>query len=450
MEILDAAVADVQPQGTDGGGSGKRRRLLSLDLGRHGHSRQEAGGRGLHIALYAGHLSGEGHQGVTAVGIEPVQQLGTLEEGILMHDPIADEFRIRQRRDHGEHPLLLPELQVGLEAHQIVDALGGVVLPQLQHRVGLCPGSGVRQPHRLHGAKAQGIQAPSRHDLHRHAALKDPLVFKPVDLRLLGSDQGLHKVLVLLLIHGAVHIVRGAPVIAALPPGQVHIHRLSGHQGGRRVKKVEIVRPEVLPDGLRQGIGGQRTRGDDHRPLGDLGHLFGNHSNIGVGADLFRHHPGEALPVYGQAPAGLHPCGLGTRHDQAAAATQLLLEEAYGVFQPVPPEGVGADQLREIRTVVGGAHFLGLHLIELHPDPPLRQLPGSLRTGQARANDFHFHQLCSFVVFLGVFAAVFLAAVVFLAATVFLAAVVFFAAAFFTAVFLGAASGAAPAGSPGS
>ena len=136
-----------------------------------------------------------------------------------MHDAVADEFRIAQRRDHGEYPLLLPKLQVGLEAHQIVDALGRVVLPQLQHRIGLHPGFRVRQAHGLHGAVAQGIQASAGHDLHRHTALENPLVLKAMDLRLLSGDQLFHKGLVLLLIHGAVHIVRCSPVVAGLPPG---------------------------------------------------------------------------------------------------------------------------------------------------------------------------------------------------------------------------------------
>ena len=41
--------------------------------------------------------------------------------------------------------------------------------------------------------------------------------------------------------------------------------------------------------------------------------------------DLLRDHPGEALPVHGQGTAGLHPGGVGTHHNQAAAAAKLLL-----------------------------------------------------------------------------------------------------------------------------
>ena len=103
-----------------------------------------------------------------------------------MHHAVTDKFRVFQTGNHGKYPLLLAEFQVGLEAHQIVHALGGVVLPQLHHGIRLMTGGGISQPNGLHGAVAQGIHPPPRHDLHRHTALKDVFVLKAMHRGFLG------------------------------------------------------------------------------------------------------------------------------------------------------------------------------------------------------------------------------------------------------------------------
>ena len=167
-----------------------------------------------------------------------------------MHHTVADKLRIMQRRNHGEHPFLLPEFQVGLEANQIKHALGGIVLPQLHHRIRLPPGFGVRQTHRLHGAVAQRIQSPARHHLHGHTAFKHIAVLKAVYLCLLGKNQFAYKRLVLLFVQGAVDVIRGASVIAGLPPGKIHIHRFRRHQRGSSIKEMQVIRAKILPDGF--------------------------------------------------------------------------------------------------------------------------------------------------------------------------------------------------------
>ena len=103
-----------------------------------------------------------------------------------MHHAVADKFRVFKTGYHGKYPLLLAEFQMGLEAHQIVHALGRVVLPQLHHGVRLMAGGGISQPHRLHGAVAQGIHAPPRHDFHGHTALKNVFILKAMHRGFLG------------------------------------------------------------------------------------------------------------------------------------------------------------------------------------------------------------------------------------------------------------------------
>ena len=269
-----------------------------------------------------------------------------------------------------------------------------VVPAQLHHGEGLLPGSGVPQPPGLQGAVAQGLLPPAGHDLHGHAALEHALVLEAVDLRLLGGAQLGPEGVVLLPGHGAVDVVRGAPVIAGGEEGGVHVHALEGDQGGGGVKEVEVMAlGEEILDRLRQGVGGEGTGGHDHVPrLRQGGDLSLHYRDQGVAADFLSDGPGKAVAVHRQGAPRLHPVGVGAGQDQGAQAAQLLLQQAHRVLQLVGAQGVGAHQLRELPAVVGGGHFGGLHLPQLHGDAPLCQLPGGLAPRQARADyDDRFH-----------------------------------------------------------
>ena len=309
-----------------------------------------------------------------------------------MHDAVAQEFRVVQSGDHGKHPPLLREFQMGLEAHQVIDAALGVVPPQLHHGVGppACPG--IVQTPGFQGAVQQRVMAPAGHDLHRHTSLEHHAVLKAVDLRLLGGGQFLPEGVIFLLIHGAVYIIVRALIIPGTHPGVFHIHALSRHQRRRRIKEVEVaVLPQQPLQRFRQRVGGQGAGGDNDLPLRDLRHLAGDHGDVGMAADLLRHQPGKAVAVHCQCAAGLHPGGIGALQDQAVQPPQLLLQKAHGVFQTRAPEGVGAAQLRKVFRCVGGGHFLRFHLVKLHLDPPLGQLPGTFAAGKARADDCYVH-----------------------------------------------------------
>ena len=267
-----------------------------------------------------------------------------------MHHPIADILRVFQGRDHGEHPLLLPELQMGLEPYQVVDGARGVVLAQLHYRVGLPAGPGVLEAPGLQRAVPQGILPPAGHDLHGHAALKDVLVLKAVDLRLLGFTQLPPERPVGLLVQGAVDVVRGALVVPGGKPGAVHVDALKGHQGGGGVKKVEgRPLPKEGRELLRQGVAGEGASGNDHLPFcGELRHLPLHHLDARMGADGLCNVLGEGVAVHRQGPASLHTGGVRRLQDQAPQAAQFLLQKAHCVLQPCPPQGVGAHQLRKV------------------------------------------------------------------------------------------------------
>ena len=150
-------------------------------------------------------------------------------------------------------------------------------------------------------------------------------IFEAVHVRFLGAYELLPKGLILLFVHGAVYIICRSLVVTALPPGLFHIHRLRSHQGCCRIEKVEIILAKISTDVFRKGIGGQRAGSDDHRAFRHLGDLLFYHGDIGMAADLIRHHFRKAFPVYCQAAARFYPGGIGAGHDQAVKPPQFFL-----------------------------------------------------------------------------------------------------------------------------
>ena len=119
LELGHGLVADIQPQSADGGLPGEVHGGLAQQPPGGLHPHQKTRGAGLHIPLHAGHLSGKGDAGPGLQPVIPVQQPGGIQIGVPVHNAIAQESGIMESGDHGEHPLLLREAQVGLEPHQV-------------------------------------------------------------------------------------------------------------------------------------------------------------------------------------------------------------------------------------------------------------------------------------------------------------------------------------------
>ena len=368
-----------------------------------------------------------------------------------MHHAVADKLRIVQRRDHGEHALLLRKTQVRLEPDEIVDVSGRIVAPELNDSIGLAARRRVPQADGLQGAVAQRVLAAAGHDLDRHAALKDVFVLKAVHLRFLGGGQLPDEGLIFLARHGAVDVIRAPAVIAGGVPRLRHIDGLQRDERRSRVKEMQIIRlAEIAADGLAHGVGRQRARRDDDRPRRDLGHLLGDDRDIRVAADALRHHTGKAVAVDGKAAARLDACGVGALQDEAPEPPQLFLEQADGIFQPVAAQGVGADKLRKIRAVVRRGHFYRLHLGQADAKAALGKLPCGLTARKSRADHAYFgHASLSVFVFLraaGFFSAAFFVVFAVFAALAALAALAVFPVFVVLAVLAGFFSASSAAG----
>ena len=395
LELRDRLIGNIQRQRADGHFPREVRRRLPFQTASRFNAHQKAAGSGFHISLHTGHLPGKGDTGLLFQTVVAIQQPGRIQKGIAVHHAVPQEFRVVQSGDHGEHPPLLREFQMGLEAHQIVDRPLGVVPPQLHHGVGPASRPGIVQPAGFHGAVQQGIMSPAGHDLHRHTALKHHIVLETVDLRLLCVGQLLPKGVVLFLIHRAVYIIIRSLVIPGSHPRIVHVHALGGHQRRRRVEEMEItVLPQQGLELFRQRVGGQGAGGDDDLPCRDLRYLAGDHGDVGMAANLLRDQPGKAVTIHRQRTASLHAGGVGTLEDQAVQPPQFLFQKPHGVFQSRSPQGIGAAQLRKVFRCMGGGHLLRLHFVKLHLNSPLGQLPGTFAAGKSRPDDCYVHAQC--------------------------------------------------------
>ena len=133
-----------------------------------------------------------------------------------------------------------------------------------------------------------------------------------MDFRLLGGGQRLPEGQVLLLVHGAVDVVRRTLVLAAGEVGAGHVHAVKGHQRCGGIEEMQgIGAAEQRRQLVRQRVGGQRAGGDDHIALGNVRHFLRHYGNIGVITDGFRHHGGKAVAIHRQRTAGRHRRGVG-------------------------------------------------------------------------------------------------------------------------------------------
>ena len=101
-----------------------------------------------------------------------IQQGGRADVGVAMNLPVAQEARVFQAGNQAQHARLLAELEMVLEADQVVAVGAQVLLAQLHHGPGRLAGARIAQAHRLHGAEAQRVAAAAGQHLDGQAAFE--------------------------------------------------------------------------------------------------------------------------------------------------------------------------------------------------------------------------------------------------------------------------------------
>ena len=308
-----------------------------------------------------------------------------------MHHAVAHKLRVLQAGNQAEHPLLLAEFQVGLEAHQIVHGVLAVLTAQLHIGPGPVAGAGVGQAHRPQGAEAHGVRPAAGHHLNGHTALVHRQVavgIKVVQGCPLGGGECLVKGLVLRLVEGAVQVVGLAPAVAAGGEHLFHVQAFGGDDGGGRVIERQALPADEPLNVRRQRAVGQGAGGHQHRgALVDLLHPLAVQGDVGVVLHQLGHFLRKGVPVHRQRTAGGHPGLFRTAQKAGTHQPHLFLQQAGGRIQPLRLQAVGADQLRKAFFLVGRAEVQGLLLIQMHLYPLICQPQGGLAPGQACPQD---------------------------------------------------------------
>ena len=153
------------------------------------------------------------------------------------------KFRALQPRNGAQHARLLAVFQLGLEADHIIERAERIILAQLHHRKGLHARlMGIGQPDRFHRTPAQRFPAALGHHFDRQAAVEIGRVLEVLELGLLGGEQRVDEILVLIAIQGAVDVIGAAAagsglVVARLQPGLAHVDRIAMHDRRDSVEK---------------------------------------------------------------------------------------------------------------------------------------------------------------------------------------------------------------------
>ncbi len=165
------------------------RRRLAGELGGGEAAREQTDRGALDIAFAAGDLAGEADVRARLEPERRVEQLGRLDEGVAVQAAEPRELGIFQPGDGAEQLDLLGIFELGLEADDVPQRAAGIVLAELDDRIGPAPGARIVEADALHRAEAQGVDAALGHHFDRHAAFEIGDLLPLAELGLLAGEQ---------------------------------------------------------------------------------------------------------------------------------------------------------------------------------------------------------------------------------------------------------------------
>ena len=208
---------------------------------------------------------------------------------------------------------------------------------------------------------------------------------------LFGLQQSADKKTILGLGQRAVDIVIPAVVVAGGPKGPGLIDGFGVNNRGNGIIEMQMLPPQERGQRGGQFIRRQRAGGQYQGSKGrEFFRLPGNQLNARIFPDLLGDESGEPLPVHSQRFPGRDPGGPGRRHHQRPQEAHLLLEQPHGVARIIGPQGIAADQFRQIGRMMRRGISPGFHIPQRQVDPPAGGLPGRLAARQTGADDQQF------------------------------------------------------------
>jgi hypothetical protein len=221
-------------------------------------------------------------------------------------------------------------------------------------------------------------------------ALEVPRRFELVQGHGLRRKQGIDEPSVAESVKRQIQVIPLALLVARSTKWHLVIDGVGVDDRGDRIVEVErrlSHQPLELGGQLRSR---EWTGGDDNViTLGNPHHQLVPDIDLRMRPDRLGDLLREGNAIHGQGPPRRHRGLVGSVQDQRAEKPHLLLQEADGTGDDVGAQGIAAHQLGELGDPVGRRIVSGLHLVEDHPGPALRRLPGRLAAGQARAHHSH-------------------------------------------------------------
>jgi hypothetical protein len=158
-----------------------------------------------------------------------------------------------------------------------------------------------------------------------------------------------------------------------------------------RIEKGERAFPRQSSDRFGQRRGSERPGRDNHivpvlrRQAGDLATVEGYmRMTEKRGFDSLR----KSVAIDGERASGRHLMRIGTLKDDRAESAHLAMQDPDRVGRSViGSEGIRADELGEVRSLVRSRGSGRPHFMQNHRNPGICRLPRGFGAGQASAND---------------------------------------------------------------
>ena len=202
-------------------------------------------------------------------------------------------------------------------------------------------------------------------------------------------QQRVEEAVVFFLRHRAVDVVGGTLVVARGHVHARHVNGISLDDGADGIVEIQLLAPAQAQDFARQRVRGQRPgcHNRDRSVLVDGRDLLAHHADEGIAFDGSRYRLGKFVAVHRERVPGRNGGLARDVHQQRTRAAHLLFQQPRRGVLRVGLQRVGADQFREVCTLVSGRRAQRPHLEQLDSDAAAGALPGGLRAGQSGTDD---------------------------------------------------------------
>src|SRR5882672_191326 len=251
-----------------------------------------------------------------------------IDVGVAMNLAELKKLCAFKSRNQTQHARLFAITQMILKADHAVRVSHQVLLTQLYRRVRLATVARIDQTDRLHGSVAQSVNTAAREFFDRQTRFEPARLFEALEWDAVRFNQSFVETRVLFFVKRTVEIIVAAFAIASGAKGNCLIYRISRDDRRDGVVEIHLVVAGQFHDLPRQGIGSERTGGDDRDYVtGNRGDFFADDLNLRIVLDALGNVLSKLLTVDGQSRARGHTGRGRGCHHQRAPAPQFFFQK---------------------------------------------------------------------------------------------------------------------------